>query len=190
MEPRDQSQGQPSQDRLDKWLDAALHEYGSAKPRMGLEARVLANLATEKVRGGVRRWWVLGAAAATACVGIVIWVGGMNHRSPVSDVATNATAAGQEGSATNGKPEVERPMVEAVHRRVRPGPAKRIEVAREPRLSQFPSPRGLSEQEQLLVRYVEDSPDAATLAAKEQADWQKELQELSGDEFSRTDSDQ
>jgi hypothetical protein len=65
-----------------------------------------------------------------------------------------------------------------------------IEVAKEPRLSQFPSPRPLSEQEQLLVRYVTESPDEAVLVAKEQAERQKELEELIGNESSKADSDQ
>ena len=36
-------------------------------------------------------------------------------------------------------------------------------------MSQFPSPRPLSEQEKLLVRYVNESPNDAVLIAQEQA---------------------
>jgi hypothetical protein len=60
MEPREDVRGQDSssQDRLDQWLDAALHEYGSAEARTGLEGRVLANLAVERARRGTRqRGW-------------------------------------------------------------------------------------------------------------------------------------
>jgi len=35
-------------DRLDQWLDKALHEYGSAEPRVGLENCILSNLAMQK----------------------------------------------------------------------------------------------------------------------------------------------
>ncbi len=191
MEPRDlgQDENRTGPDRLDQWLDTGLHEYGSAEPRVGLEGRVLANLATERARATTRRWWVWGAAAAMVCVGVALWLGGMNHRSPVGDVASNAASAGQKTGAANGHPEVERPVVGEVHRRVRPGATKVIEVAREPRLIQFPSPRRLGEQEQLLVRYVEESPSEAVLVAKEQAERQKELEKLSGDEPSKIDSD-
>ena len=194
MEPRDfeQDENRPEHDRLDQWLDTALHEYGSAEPRMGLEGRVLANLAAERARRGVRRrWWTYGAVAVTAmaCVGVVVWIGA-THRPAVNYVVSNASPAEKKADVVGVKPEVEAPVVNAVRRTARPLAAKRIEVAREPRLSQFPSPRGLSEQEQLLVRYVIESPDDAVLVAKEQAERQKELEELSGDGFSKTDSDQ
>jgi hypothetical protein len=190
MEPRDQSQGQPSQDRLDKWLDTALHEYGSAEPRMGLEGLVLANLAAEQVRAGTRRWWVWGTVAATACVGVLVWVGEMNHRPAAGNVAGNAISAVPKVNEVDRQPDVGRPVVETVQRRTPPRSARRIEVAREPRLSQFPSPRPLSEQERLLVRYVEESPDEAVLIAKEQAGRRKEMEQVTGDESSKIGSDQ
>jgi len=50
-----------------------------------------------------------------------------------------------------------------------------------PRLKQFPSPRPLSEQEKLLVRYVNESPSDAVLIAKEQAARLREIQEHESD---------
>ncbi len=181
MEPRD-----GGRDRLDQWLDQALHEYGSAEPRMGLEGRVLANLAAERTRiGARRRWWVLGAAAMV-CMGMVVWVGGMSHRSSAGSIAGNTTPVGQRNGTPSGLAEVKRPVVEAVPRRTRPRAAKVIEVSHEPRLSQFPSARGLSEQEQLLIRYVTESPSEAVLVAKEQRDWRQAV--IDSDNSSDTQS--
>jgi len=188
MEPRDNVQGK---DRLDRCLDAALREYGSAEPRLGLEGRVLANLAAERVSLAARRRcrWVLGAAAAAAaCVGVVVWIDATHHPA-VDYVASGASSAGQEAGATSGTHEVKQPVAEAVQRRTPPREPRMIAVARAPRLSQFPSPRALSEQERLLLRYVTEAPNEAVLIANEQAERQKELEKLSGDESSKIDSD-
>ena len=188
MEPRDNAQ---SKDRLDQWLDTALQEYGSAEPRMGLESRILANLAAEKASFGARRrrWlWVFGAAAAMTAVVIVVWLGsGTSTRSRSSgNFEGNATSTTQKASEGNARSEVEQSVKATVQRR-RPHFTKATEA---PRLSQFPSPQPLSEQEQMLVRYVTESPNEAVLIAQQQADWQKELERLSADESSKTDSDQ
>jgi hypothetical protein len=103
----------------------------------------------------------------------------MNHRSSVDYVARNADSGRPKAGTANEQPEVKRPVFEAAHRRMRPH-AGAIEVAKEPRLSQFPSPRGLSEEEQLLVRYVTESPGEAVLVAKEQAERRREMDESGG----------
>jgi hypothetical protein len=190
MEPRDleRDKNRLGPDHLDQWLDAALHGYGSAEPQMGLEGRVLASLAAERARGGVRRWWwVYGAVAATACLGVVVWVDA-THRPAVDYVVSNVASTGQKAGVVGDKPEGKQPVAE-VQRRT-PRPTGRIEIAKEPRLSQFPSPRALSEQEQLLVRYVTESPSEAVLVAKEQTERRKELEQLTGDEPPVQDSDQ
>ena len=194
MEPRDDLQGQDrlDQDRLDQWLDSALLEYGSAVPRVGLESRLLANLAAEKARVGVRRrWWVLGAAAAIACAAMAMWLGGINHSKSVDKIAGKTTSPLQKTDTAKEQSEAKRPSLEAaVELRPRPRSAKTVAAAEEPRLSQFPSPRPLSEQEQLLERYVRESPGEAIMIARAQAEQQKELEKLAADGSSRGDSDQ
>jgi hypothetical protein len=71
MESRDRG-------RLDRGLDQALGEYGNAKPRPGLETRILARLEaeTDQVAAPRSRWWALGAAAATAVIAAAVWLGG------------------------------------------------------------------------------------------------------------------
>jgi hypothetical protein len=46
-------------------------------------------------------------------------------------------------------------------------------VAEEPRLEQFPSPRPLSEQEEMLARYVQEETQEAKLVAKAQTEMLK-----------------
>ena len=187
MEPRDKN-------RLDQWLDRTLERYGSAEPRIGLETRILANLAAEKVRlaAGRRRWWALGTATAMAAVGIAVWLGSSsNNRShSPSDYTGNATAQRQQTSDRNRQSVVEQLSAKVkMQRRTRPPSTSRVELAESPKLSQFPSPRPPSEQEQLLARYVREFPEEAVMVARAQAERQRELERLIADEAAKIDSE-
>jgi len=67
-----------------------------------------------------------------------------------------------------------------------------VQLARSPKLSQFPSPQPLSEQERLLVRYVTDFPQEAAMVAKAQAraEAERQLEELAADKTLQINSDQ
>jgi hypothetical protein len=178
MEPEDIVRGKdrPYQDRLDQWLDTALREYGSAEPRIGLENRVLANLAAEKTRvHALWPWWAFGAVAAMAAVGMVVWLGGIGH----SKFVGKTTSPLQKTDTAKEQSEIKRPPLEAAAQpRARRRSAKTVEATEEPRLSQFPSPRPLSEQERLLLAYVTEFPEEAAKVAHEQAQREKELEAL------------
>src|SRR5207237_10794981 len=64
-------------DQFDRWLDSALQNYGNVQPRVGLESRIMANLAAQKAgMAARRRWWLaVVTAAATAVVAIAAWFG-------------------------------------------------------------------------------------------------------------------
>ncbi|SRR6266567_6296091 len=200
MEPKDdmrskdgRNQDRLDQDRLDQWLDAALQESGNAEPRMGLDGRILANLAAEKagMTAWRRRWWAFGVVAAMAVVVVVLWSGsGSSYRKSARKLANNTPSAAQKTSRGNAPPEIERSVEATVQPRTRQHPAKTVEAAKAQRLSQFPSPRPLSEQEQLLARYVRESPGEAVMVAQAQAERQKELEKLAADESSKVDLDQ
>jgi hypothetical protein len=186
MESRDR-------DRLDQWLERALHEYGSAEPRVGLENRILVNLAAQKAQvADRRRWWLaIGTATAMAAVVIAVWLGsGANDRGKsIGSSAFNAPSTKHEAST---QPVAKRATANAaVQRRLRPHRATAVELA-EPKLSQFPSPRPLSEQEQMLTRYVREFHQEAVIVAQAeaQAAAQRELAELTADKSSEIDSDQ
>jgi hypothetical protein len=175
-------------DRLDQWLDKALHEYGSAEPRVGLENCILANLAMQKASvADHRRWWlVFGTAAAMAAVAIAVWLGsGANNRSKsLGNFAYNAPSTTQPKSEVDTQPVAKQtPAKAGVQRRQGPHHARTVELDESPKLSQFPSPQPLSEQEQMLTRYVREFPQEAVIVAKAQAQTaaQRELAELAAD---------
>jgi hypothetical protein len=49
-----------------------------------------------------------------------------------------------------------------------------VQEAAEPKLDQFPSPRPLSKQEELLARYAREHPQEANLIAQAQAELEKQ----------------
>ena len=65
-----------------------------------------------------------------------------------------------------------------------------VVAAANPKLDQFPSPRPLSEEEQLLVRYVHEFPEEAVLIAKAQAESEKEIEQLNGNQSAGANPDQ
>jgi len=170
--------------RLDRWLDGALQQYGRVEPRAGLERRILANLesAAQNRTIGRRWWWTFGLAALMACIAVTVWVGVDLPHSTKKTVATAHPA--NVGASTNGS-QFAPPQVAAVpHHVKRHFMRPRIEAAKEPRLEQFPSARPLTEQEQLLSRYVREFPEQAVLVAQAQAESQKELDKVIADESS------
>ena len=179
----------------DRELDAALARYAAVEPRAGLEQRVLANLRAEQhlhAARGWRGWWAL-AALAVAC-SIAVISTSLLTKSKVFNLAT-APVGGSRRDATNesraavaargdtGNPASEGGRLPERVRsteRERDGVAnhgvaaelRQTETADEvaPKLERFPAPEPLSEQEKLLVRFVEDDPQEAALVAEARAE--------------------
>ena len=66
---------------VDQWLESALHQYGQAEPRPGLENRVLASLRIEREQSERtrvawrRRWWLpLWSVTAVVLAVVAVWV--------------------------------------------------------------------------------------------------------------------
>jgi hypothetical protein len=179
----------------DRELDAALATYAAVEPRTGVEQRVLANLRAERQRlaaRGWRRWPALAALAVAASIAVVS--ASLLTKSKVFNPATTSDVGSREGVANDSRPEVAaqgkvgKPALEggSLHERVQPtGYAKgaganhlaahespQAEAAAEaaPKLERFPAPEPLSEQEKLLVRFVEDNPQEAALVAEARAE--------------------
>ena len=179
-------------DRMDRWLDAALQQYGSAEPRPGLEGRILANLRSEMNRavttrvGSVLRWWyTLGATVLTACVVVAFWRGIVTSRQPqvppvlvrVNPPAKTADGVFKSQSRKNHPGPV--PQANRSSSSVTSEDPHQHALAQEPRLQQFPAPRALSEQEQLLATCVASYRHAAIFMAQAQAEFkQKQQQEM------------
>jgi hypothetical protein len=173
--------------KLDRVLDEALAKYAAVAPRMGLEERVLASLRAEQARAPERVWWrwsVAGALAAVVVVALALaWRSGRPHAPSANHHPTPTPSVQQSGMpAVSNSGAIPRAPV----RRSRP----KVEIAANPKLDQFPSPRPLSEQEKLLVRYVHEFPEEAVLIAKAQAESEKELEQLNGNQPPGSNPDQ
>ncbi|HXX44433.1 MAG TPA: hypothetical protein VEJ38_06870 [Candidatus Acidoferrales bacterium] len=178
----------------DRELDAALASYAAVEPRAGLEQRVLANLRAKRQDNSARgrwRWPVL----ATLAVAVSIVVVSPTWRT-VSKAFHAATAP--RGASRQHVASASEPAIAAQNNIDKPGSGSEVlqeraqsavlaksnavsdPIARElpqtersagaaPKLDRFPAPEALSEQEKLLVRFVEDDPQEAVLVAEAQA---------------------
>jgi hypothetical protein len=186
---------QAKNDALGHELDTALAQYAAVEPRPGFEQRLLANLRAERERATVQVWWRWSAAGAVAAVVLILalFLSWRTRESQVSKkVGHNATEASREvpkGKLANphlpSQPVA--PVRTAVASRSRHSTAV---VTRAPRVEQFPSPRPLSEQEEILARYVATYPEHATLVARARSealrrDAMQELRDPAGEENSQ-----
>jgi len=175
---------------IDRWLDDTLAQYGKVEPRPGLEGRVLARLAEARREPSRKlRWWsALAFSAAAILVLGVVWRQRMEPtRLPGNHVATIATPRETERHDASNKPSSNESLRDnsnlSVHQNHslishgktdRPNLTASAEQRTEPKLDQFPAPRPLNEQEQLLLRYVQEFPQKAALMARAQTELRKQ----------------
>lgn len=178
------------QDEFDRILDAALAKYAAVEPRDGLKDRVLANLRAERARVPDRAWWrwtvMAGLAVVVVAALALAWKSGRPSQPVIANHSpTTAPSVERPGprvasavGANDVNPKTPGPATRRVLRRARPT----VVAAANPTLDQFPSPRPLSEEEQLLVRYVQEFPEEAVMMAKAQAESEKEIERLIGNQ--------
>lgn len=182
----------------DDRLDRALAKYTAVEPRAGLESRILANLqAAGEHRVGVTRWgWIATAFALVAIVAAasLVWRSekprpGLVAHDPSGQI--HEERLGQVES-TGGDSGIRSPLRVPVHGSRQPGPRVRAgAIPPPPKLDQFPSPRPLSEQEQILARYVAMYPAHATMIAQARADaLRREAAEEAGSSAGGADNSQ
>ena len=160
---------------LDRALDAALAQYAAVEPRPGLEERILANLEGKRNRAPLTRWWAWPALAAAVILITLTLVWRWNSQ-PASTARRAPTATqdrdgglNRAHAALNGNI-AQSPFSASVKISHRIHAHSPVLVASVPRLDQFPSPRPLSEQEQILARYVASYPQQAALLAQAHAE--------------------
>ncbi len=172
MEPENQ------EPLVEQWLDTGLKRYGEAEPRLGLEGRILARLRTEQARRASPswQWWPpLAAIVIVAAVALPLLT-----RKPIPTRSVPvATYSVETGSAALRQPTVgfRRPDTTAqlqgrrkrIQRQIAPAPAK-------PLPEQFPLPRPLSPQEELLLAYVEQVPAEEVAVAADRTRRASDLQ--------------
>ena len=154
-------------EQIDRWLDAALKEYSNTEPRSGLEGRVLARVQAERDMPARDAWWrwPMLAAGTTAALAIGVFLVEQFRPVPPVPIARVMTAPTVvKTSSARGSQKV---------RAGRPHDSRRDAGATNPRREQFPSPAPLTEQEQILARYVDEHYQHAVLVARARADLAK-----------------
>jgi hypothetical protein len=145
---------------LNDLLDASLRQYCAGPPREGLEGRALAALRAAAAPRP-RRLWVWAWAAGLGVVTVMVFTlvrhsqppatprGAVSAKgNPLGTIPSAATKAPAESGASVAKVKLARRQ-------------HTTRSARPKRPEQFPTPRPLSEQERLLLVYVQAiSPDA------------------------------
>lgn len=183
-------------DQVDELLDGALKHYGNVEPRTRLEGRVLARLIAARDHAGTPRSRAV-AFVVVGCTYVLFTVGTIviaHHHSRGTDAAIQrpVAIALSNRSAETVAPTPKKPRSVAgfsapPHKVITFAATAAAEGA--PRLSQFPSPRPLSEQEQLLKRYVRAFPQEATIIAREQTLREQEFEKLLATQYSGGDPD-
>jgi hypothetical protein len=167
--------------RAERLLEAALRQYSQAVPHAGLESRVLANLVNAHERklqlpGSSRlAWLAVAALLLIAIAGGVRW----SHREP--KVARNV-APRIAPSMLREIDSLPKPAPPAFARP--PAPHRHTAAATRhstPHLDRFPRSTALTEQDRLMLLYVENTPRAelletnARLAAQREAELKRFL---------------
>lgn len=187
MKNIDRKPNEPSEDEFDRILDAALAKYASAEPRTGLEERILATLHSSEIPVSHSAWsrWRLALALAAVLMALLI---GLRSSKPNSEVARHQTPVQLRSSEAEHRlgPDVDVHKHQAL---IDISAASTITIRRKPKvpknpkLDVFPSPHPLSEQEEMLARYVAQFNDEAVIVARVRSegmrvDRAKEMQEV------------
>jgi len=184
MEPRNNEDDRDRERLVDSWLDASLKQYGETEPRPGPEGRLWANLRMERERRPDGRWrWAPGLAVLLAVMvgGGIFWAHGPGALPGTTAEHRSAPVVPKQAPAQLAATEARSPADSASLSSVPRTGTRRsaAAVADKPRLEQFPSPQPLSEQEEMLARYVQEDTQEAKLVAKAQTEMlKKDLMEF------------
>jgi len=155
-------------DALDHVIDAALSKYAVVEARAGLEERVLANLRAQRGQTPAYAWLGWAAAAALALVIIVVasllWSAGKPHLVNAPQlVMQQAVGDIQIASHPVLPPQNTGSIRKSAKNRT---PHSTTAATTPPRLSQFPSPEAMSDQEKMLADYAAEFQEQAVLIAR------------------------
>ena len=150
-----------ARNRIDEWLDKGLAEYGNVEPRAGLENRILANLSAEQnLRADrCRWWWPLSTVSVTIVVVISVWLGNRqiepteNNTARMQSFQRAVEKPTETGTRSRSGKLAKRSVAGDVDSHF-----NRRKTGNRSKPDQFPSARPLSDQVQLLLGYVNETP--------------------------------
>ncbi len=148
----------------DQLLNASLAGYAAEESRAGLEQRILARLAEQPQPSAwwVWRWLPAGALALVAVVALALLVP-RRETAPAPAIITSQPP--KVAPLVRPVPDTSAPAVAANQRApLQPLRATQTTIARA-RTAQFPTPGSLTEEERLLMRYLDSSPREVLVAA-------------------------
>jgi len=154
-------------DTLDHVIDAALSKYAAVEPRVGLEERVLANLRVQPPRAPAHAWFGW-AAAALALVIILVASLLWSTRKPQLVHAPKPVIQQPVGDIQIAShPELPPQNTGLIRKSAKNRkPHSTTAATTAPRLSQFPSPEAMSDQEKMLADYAAEFQEQAVLIAR------------------------
>lgn len=133
---------------VDRWLNAAIKEYGSVEPDAGLEQRVLRNLQARSARSiAWGKWWVL--AATAAIVLIVASVAFKESRNEPKRIAEIRQTPAIVEATKLPEPSPKSGVISKAAKRS-------VNKAKKQWPAQFPIPEPLNDQEKMLIQYVRE----------------------------------
>ncbi|MFB3922050.1 MAG: hypothetical protein ACE145_10025 [Terriglobia bacterium] len=150
---------------VDDLLDASLRQYRSAEPRAGLENRILASVRASEFATQPRRWaWALAGGVAILVIAVV------SLRFVSRPVPRTATVPSAPLTAAKTETPKGISTVRGAARVTRkPNRPQRVVMEAQRRPEQFPTPAPLTEQETLLLLYLQRTPasELATTTTEE-----------------------
>jgi hypothetical protein len=148
----------------DQLLNVSLAGYAAEEPRAGLEQRILARLAEQPQPPAwwAWRWLPAGALALVALLALALFV---PRRETAPPQATITSQPPKVAPSERPAPDSSAPAVATNQRAPRqPRPATPATLA-PARAAQFPRPGSLTEEERLLMSYLETAPREVLVAA-------------------------
>jgi len=162
-------QEKDKQMQIDDMLDSLLANYSSAEPRPGLETRILAGLQGAAENESLAGWWnfkwLWAGAVAAAIIVAAVLIGGRHRIEPPKHVMAKTSSAIPEPAIQPHAPIAPKETVRIYRRKSRATKQpQNAALALSQRPTVFPTPTPLSEQEQLLLRYMTFTPREELIA--------------------------
>jgi hypothetical protein len=154
--------------QIDEMMDSLLANY-SSEPRPGLETRILANLQGAAENESLAGWWnfkwLWAGVVAAAIVMAAVLINGRHRVEPPTNVVVKKTQPAPQPAIQPHAPIAPKETVRIYRRKSRATKQpQNAALALSQRPTVFPTPTPLSEQEQLLLRYMTATPREELIA--------------------------